>query len=188
METHYRFIHRNIHVIWEWSSAESHCSPSRIFFDHPFGEFLPNNEGNGMTLRVLNTAHMYPPACSVETRRKFEAHQPGQVSVRSSQAMERYLMCSVYIIYIYIYTQYIYMCGMYNIYIYIYIMYIHILFNETLQLPHHFLHKKQAWLTMICVVPTLPHAGIVALKMVVPRKWRIQWTCNSKSYIGYIVI
>ena len=97
-----------------------------------------------MTLRVLNTAHMYPPACSVETRRKFEAHQPGQVSVRSSQAMERYLMFSVYniyIYYVYICTVYIYICGMY--YIYTYIMYVHILFNETLQLPHHFLHKKQ---------------------------------------------
>jgi len=95
-----------------------------------------------MTLRVLNTAHMYPPACSVETRRKFEAHQPGQVSVRSSQAMERYLMCSVYIIYIYTHSIYIYVWDVQ--YIYIYIMYIHILFNETLQLPHHFLHKKQA--------------------------------------------
>ena len=76
-----------------------------------------------MMLRVLNTAHMYPPACSVETRRKFEAHQPGQVSVRSSQAMERYLMFSVYNIYIYImyiYVQsiYIYMWDVLYIYLY----------------------------------------------------------------------
>ena len=76
-----------------------------------------------MMLRVLNTAHMYPPACSVETRRKFEAHQPGQVSVRSSQAMERYLMFSVYNIYIYIlciymYSLYIYMWDVLYIYLY----------------------------------------------------------------------
>ena len=115
---------------------------------------------------------------SAPARPSFREELPGHGTIFNVQCVYN----------IYIYTHSIYICVGCTIYIYIYIMYIHILFNETLQLPHHFLHKKQAWLTMICVVPTLPHAGIVALKMVVPRKWRIQWTCNSKSYIGYIVI
>ena len=48
-------------------------------------------------------------------------------------------------------------------YIYTYIMYIHILFNETLQLPHYFLHKKTSLINhdLRCPNPTsCRHRGL----------------------------
>ena len=49
------------------------------------------------------------------------------------------------------------------LYIYTYIMYIHILFNETLQLPHYFLHKKTSLINhdLRCPNPTsCRHRGL----------------------------
>ena len=87
--------------------------------------------------------------------------------------------------YVYVHYVYIHIYIHRHMYIYICIWYIesiHILFKEPLQLAHQLLPEKktQVSLSMMCVVPTLPDAGTVALKIRSCLVWEMSWKCHGK--------